>query len=339
MSKPGLRGFVCPPGTPTVGTRNEIDWCVGKVVDGVWQGCPHPCVSPPLLAKMYDLEQMNHHKGAYISASMLTGGSCPRQTWFERRHGFYEHPLKRLYSFRGTIIHALIEDGPSFLTDAGWLQEIRMSVELEYDEPMPVLDEEGNWTGAFYKRKKLKITLGGTTDAYNPPQLKLDDFKSMADSKAQRYALKGEVEDKHEIQLNIYRWLIANTRINNELRVRLATVGYDPGDQEFLPAPEHLGIQGISMMQLPYSGTTGEMKVPRAKGFGSEIKDYSIATVRTWPLDEIEGYIRPRAYQWYRWLVLGEKPPVVAKDDAWLCRGCAFNGDLCFPEEERKSAA
>jgi len=179
------------------------------------------------------------------------------------------------------------------------------------------------------------VMIGGTTDEWNPPRSMLDDFKSMADRKAERYAIKGEVEDKHEVQLNIYGWLLANTRIDDPLRERLAAVGYDPGDVEFLPQPKHLSIQGISMMHLPYAGTTGQIKIPTGKGMRSDTHDYTIKPVRTWPLAEVEAYIRPKVYQWYRWLILGEPPPVVPASEHWLCRGCAFYRDLCHPETER----
>lgn len=339
---PGLRGYVCPPGTPTAGTQNPVEWCVGRMEQGRFVGCPHPCVSAPLLAKMYDVERRNHHKGAYISASMLTGGGCARQTWYERHHDFYEHPVRRLYAFRGTIIHALIEDAPAFLADAGWLQEIRMTVALEYpDLPAARFDADGRFVGLDHDRP-LVITLGGTCDAYNPPLRKLADFKSMGDEKAERYAMRGMVEEKHEAQLNIYRWLIANTRITPELCARLRAVGYDPGDEEFLPCPDDLSIQGISMMSLVLSGSAQEMKVKRVLPNGQMITEQRLAIVepvKAWPLAETEAFVRPRALKWYRHLVLGEIPDVVPRSEQWLCRNCPFNGKPCQPEQERQRLA
>ncbi len=291
---------------------------------------------------MYEVERRNHHKGAYISASMLTGGGCARQTWYERNVEFYEQPVRRHWAFRGTIIHALIEDAPTWMQDAGWLQEIRMSVELEYpDLPAAVFDDEGRFVSLDHSRP-LVITLGGTTDAYNPPLKKLADFKSMGDDKAEKYAVRGAVEDKHEAQLNIYRWLIAKTPVTPELRERLLSVGYDPKDDAFLPCPDDLSIQGISMMSLVLSGASQEMKVKRLLPNGQFLTEQRLCViqpVRVWSLEETEAFVRPRALKWYRHLVLGEIPDVVPKSEQWLCRNCPFNGKPCQPEQERKLMA
>ena len=165
------------------------------------------------------------------------------------------------------------------------------------------------------------------------------DFKSMGDEKAERYAIRGTVEERHEEQLNIYRWLIARTRITDQLRARLASVGYDPGTQEFLPAPEDLSIQGISMMSLVCSGTTAEMKVKRALPNGQMMTEQRLIVVqpvKTWSLEETEAFVRPRALQWYRHLMLGEIPEVVPQSKQWMCSNCPFLGKPCDPVTERK---
>ena len=69
-----LAGMVCPPGAPTAGTRNAIEHCL--------RDCPHPCVMPPVMAKLWNDSTGNYHTDAYMSASMLAGENCARQTYY-----------------------------------------------------------------------------------------------------------------------------------------------------------------------------------------------------------------------------------------------------------------
>lgn len=326
-----LAGFACPPSVPTAGNRNSIEHCLGK--------CPHPCVAVPLLLAMYEAERANHHQGAYISASMLCGASCPRQTVFERRHDFYEQPTRRYWPFRGTHAHSIIERGAAKLRGYGWLQELRMEVPLVYpDEPAPLFDDQGIFTGFFDTTKPLTIQLGGTLDAANPALREIDDFKSMADVKADMFAKgsKGGTyskyhEDKHVLQLNIYRWLMAHTKIPADIKAEFKLKG------AYYPAPTRLVIQAVAMMSIPRSGGSTEVKVSKW-----EKKQVDIPEIPVLPLKDIEVIIREGALKWYRWLVLGETPPVVDKTNDWLCRSCAFNGELiagerCLPSKEREA--
>lgn len=335
-----LIGYACPPGSPSHGERHEVGFCLGQ--------CPHPCVSPPLLNAIYQAERSNHHQGAYISASMLTGGSCARQTVYERTQDFYEYPINRWWAFRGTIGHALIEGAGDSVAPYGWIQEMRMSVPLVYpDLPQPVLDESGRWTGDFLD-EPLTITLGGTTDAYNPLIGELHDFKSAADEKvvmmaqgssSDAHTFSPQVKDEWVWQTNIYRWLLAGSLIPDEIRERFALVG------EYYPAPTKLVIQTFSMMALVRTGSTVEVRVP-VKSYGKYAKKekqlYTIDEVPVLPLAEVEAYIRPRALEWYQYLILGAQPHVVALDKKWMCINCTFNGERikgerCHPAAERLS--
>jgi hypothetical protein len=74
---------------------------------------------------------------------------------------------------------------------------------------------------------------------------------------------------------------------------------------------------------------------------GREEALYEIDDVPVLPLDEIEQIVLTEALRWYHWLVLKELPPVVTKEQSWLCKSCAFNGDLikgerCHPNQERE---
>lgn len=324
-----LVGYVCPSGTPTAGARNDVKHCLGA--------CPHPCVSPPLLAAIWSAEQKNHHTGAYVSASMISGSGCKRQTFYERFTDFYESPRRRFWPFRGTLSHRIIEDAGGVVEPYGWMQELRMKVPLHFpDEPAAILDENGLFTGTFSDTNHLVIDMGGTTDAYNPFLLRLDDFKTMADAKVAGF-IKGAMggtysphfSDAWVIQLNIYRWLIAHTPITRKWKNQFKKHGLTSPTGKFFPAPEKLHIQSISMMEVPITGAT---YFPMRSGTG-----YDIDPIPVLPLDEIETIIRAGALQWYDALVLGHVPPVARKSEQWWCKNCPFNGELipgerCLPK-------
>jgi hypothetical protein len=322
-----LRGFVCPAGTPTnehqrPGQRNEAEYCLGH--------CPNPCVSPPLLAKMWSMEQSNVHQGDYLSASMLSGEGCPRQTWYERQPDteLYEVPRRRFWPTRGTVIHGLIEGVRDVVAPHGWLQELRMLVPLVYPEhPAPIFDHNGVFTGEYDTTRPLIINIRGTTDAYNPWRLWLHDFKTLADYRVEEFLEGKQAGDFHEHvknswvwQVNIYAWLIAHTVISDEWREYFRQHRLPDLPGQYFPAPNRLQMQLISMMEpvLTATGRLYQLKV------GRTLQEYHVEDVPTLPLDDVESFIRPKALQWYRWLTLGEIPPVVDKKRQWMCRNCPF---------------
>jgi hypothetical protein len=326
-----LKGFTCPPQVPTAGTRNDTTWCISK--------CPHPCAAPPLLAAILAAESTNHHKGAYISASMIAGNSCPRALVYERTYDFWELPHKRYWSFRGSHAHSMIEGAAPSVAPYGWLQELHMATQVTYNDlPAPILDADDNFTGKYDDTQPLVITVGGTCDAYNPklPDYPMWDFKSMADMKADMFirGSKGgtfspHLEDRWVWQLNIYRYLLSKTEIPKEVKKALKL------KTKYYPTPKFLGIQGISMMSIPRTGQA----YPLRTGYNTELKD--IDDIPLLEMAEVEQYIKTRALEWYRWLVLGHETPVVPADLKWMCKGCVFNGEIipgerCNPTQERK---
>jgi hypothetical protein len=324
-----LKGYVCPPGGEEPGRQNDVHYCLTQ--------CQRPCVTPPLLAAMWKSDTENYHVGDYISASMIPDQGCARQTMFERYVDFYDLPTKRYWPFRGTHAHSIVENADSVVAPYGWLQEIRMSTELVYDdEPAPVYDESGTWTGDFDSSKPLTLFLRGTCDAYNPYRRWLVDCKSMADKKVDMM-IKGSkpglwsknLQDNWIAQLNVYRFLISRTPVGPKVRRALTKHGLPKLPGKFFPAPDQLYIQGIAMMSHPVSGSTHAHKE-----YG-KTTIYDIDPVPVWSLEDTEAYIRPRALLWYRALNMKEMPPVVSKQQSWLCRNCAFYGKDCFPEQER----
>lgn len=323
-----LKGYVCPEGGEEPGRQNEVEYCLTK--------CKSPCVTPPLLAAMWKSDSENYHRGDYISASMLAGGGCMRQTVLERSEPFYDLPTKRYWPFRGTHAHRIVEEAADVLAPYGWLQEIRMSTTLDFDLPAPVFSDSGEFTGSYDENRALQVVVRGTCDAYNPLLRTLVDCKSMSDAKIE-IMLKGtspgtwsaNLQDNWIAQLNIYRWLIARTPVPDYVREEFAKHGLPELKGRTFPAPTRLFIQGIAMMSHPVSGATVAHKT---KGRGVTL--YDIDHVPVWTLSETEEYVRPLALRWYKALSLGVLPPVVPETKKWMCKNCAFFQKACNPEPE-----
>lgn len=325
-----LVGYVCPAGAEEPGRRNEVEFCLNS--------CRSPCTTPPLLAAMYKADTGNYHQGDYISASMLAGSGCARQVMYERYQDFYELPTKRYWPFRGTHAHSIVEGAADLIEQYGWLQEIRMQTSLQYPMAAPVFDETGAWTGDFDSGKDLEITVRGTCDAYNPIRRMLVDCKSMADKKVEMM-IKGStpgtwsksLQDSWIAQLNIYAYLIGRTPIPQEIKGRFAELGLPALKSRTFPRPNKLFIQGIAMMSHPVSGT----RHPHKERGSTTL--YDIDAVPVWTAKQTEDFIRPRALEWYKALVLRITPPVVSEEKSWLCKNCCFYNDICFPEKEREA--
>lgn len=320
-----LTGFVCPPGATEPGRRNPVQFCV--------QECATPCTLPPLIAAIHAAERQNYHQGAYISASMLASGGCPRQTWLERRVEFYDTIRRRFWSFRGGIVHAMVEGAPQHWFDGRWVQELSMHCMLEFPElPAPLFNDDGTFSGAYHPTEHLTLRLNGTCDAYDTPHRTLWDCKTTGDYKLDQF-IRGKdfgdgelrhIDPVHIMQMQVYAYLLARTPMPDDIA---ATLGVASGT--LFPKPEAVVIQKIGMMDIARSGFLHE-----TKKYGKSTL-HAIEHCPVYADDVIEAWIRPRALQWYRWLVLGEQPPVVTEDASWLCRSCQFYGHECVPEPDR----
>lgn len=311
-----------------MGEQHDLDYCLGS--------CAHPCAAPPLLAAIYEANQRNYHKGAYLSASMLASESCMRQTQYERMEPYYENVQRLFWPFRGTIIHGLLEQQDERIRHYGWLQELRLSTTLTFDDyAAPIFDANGDWTGDFDGEHPLVVTINGTTDLYNPWTRELADAKTMACAAAAKF-IKGDYKSSWEAQTNIYAWLTARTPLPDDHAAYCARYGLEPLPGPNYPYPETLRIQGVSMMELPQTGR--HYKPMR------DSKVHALPEIRVWEPDEVEAFVRSRALEWFKTLVLGQKAPVVDKSSAWLCKSCSFNGERipgerCFPSQERANNA
>lgn len=175
-----LTHFACPPSAPTYGEMHTPEYCITE--------CQNQCVSPFLLAALTASNRKNHHKGNYLSATALDG--CVRKLTLERTVDFADEPGKQLYSFRGTITHAVVEeaaelrlfDGKS-LADLGYLSEWRMAIGFCFKHAAFQLEadidpaDSSTWSkiqcpycvkARTPKKDRHFVVLGGTLDGLIP---------------------------------------------------------------------------------------------------------------------------------------------------------------------------
>jgi hypothetical protein len=143
-------------------------------------------------------------------------------------------------------------------------------------------------------------------------------------------------------QFNIYRLLIARTKVSDDVREKFRALGFPELKGKNYPAPTELIMQGFSMMHMVRSGSQYAWTDGWGKSRTTTV--YDIDAVPVLPLTEIEAFLRPRALECYRYLVLRLPAPVVPASKKWMCAGCAFNaervaGAPCNPTEERKQQA
>jgi hypothetical protein len=92
--------FACPSDKKKYGEIHEPEYCV--------VACDEQCYSPFLMTAIYGVNQRNHHKGRYVSATALSG--CKRRLHLERTVDYAEEYKKLYAAFRGTITHTVIEE-------------------------------------------------------------------------------------------------------------------------------------------------------------------------------------------------------------------------------------
>lgn len=125
-----LKGFVCPDiSGEEPGRKNELSYCVNK--------CKSPCTSGILLSAIVKHVNDNPHTGQRISATMLCGG-CSRKTLLERTEDYYIEPSQGLPTLRGSLLHAVIEQGKS--------KELSKNYLIEQHMELPVTTKSGSWT-------------------------------------------------------------------------------------------------------------------------------------------------------------------------------------------------
>lgn len=286
-----LEGFICPEHGEAPGRENNIKYCITE--------CPNPCTAPNVLVTMLNAERANYHQGKRISVTMLTGG-CKRRTLLERNLPYYVEPDRALPAFRGSLIHALVEEAGDMLKEFGW--QIELHLELV------VRTKSGEWI------------LTGTLDAYDSLRKTLYDLKTLQEYAVKMMVLgknKGtwseHIPDYYVKQTNIYRYMAK--------KLELFTA-------------EHLKLQILTFRQLLLTGKTH--MVGLQKGFKWSTEEYTIPPVPILDDELVKEWIESEGEEWYRILFEGAHAPVVSKDQKWLCKICPFIGTKWCPNPDKE---
>jgi len=285
-----LIGFRCPDYGESPGRANKISYCV--------KHCSMPCVAPHVLVAMLENEEKNPHKGKIISVTQLTGG-CKRKSFLERTVDYYVEPDKKLPTFRGTLVHSVVEEAKSLrLKRAKWI--------LEEHLELPVSTKSGSWT------------LSGTLDAYDPGRKTIYDIKTLQDYAVGKM-IKGEnegtwskhISDAYVKQLNLYRYMAHELKRFKVNRLRLQVIGFG-----------RLFLTGTSVKY----GTKKDLQV------------YTVPDVPILPKETVEEWIQSEGDQWYRILFEHAAAPVRDEDYKWLCKICQFYQTEYCPNPELEAA-
>ena len=354
--------WACPEGSPTYGQSFEPTYCITK--------CPHRCASPFLLAAMTFANQSNHHKGKYMSATSLSG--CTRKLQLERLVDYADFVKNAFYAYRGTVMHAVVENAADValitpegadlisLLELGYITEWHMKIGfcLEHggfavpDDADP--DNDDTWgpcptcvAKRTPKKRRKAFLLGGTMDGLEPLWHQFDpetgvlpciiwDLKTMADYAMTKF-ITGDSQNEHH----------PNVKDEHFLQLHV----YKYLGERSLP-PETLrargvkklvmvagNIQGFGMSDMPRTGGSYRYR----KSYRSEWVDYHIPSVEFKEDEWVEEYIRDNSKPRIRALIdVSERGEITepAKNSkgahSWMCTLCAFHGSAHCPDPEKE---
>ena len=287
-----LKGFVCPPiSGEEPGRKNELKYCVS--------GCKAPCTSGIVLSAIVKHTNDNPHTGQRISATMICGG-CSRKSLLERTVDYYIEPSQGLPTLRGSLLHAVIEQGKS--------KELSKNYLIEQHMELPVTTKSGSWT------------LSATIDLFDKKRKTLYDTKTLQTYSVEKL-VKGQnkgtwsdhISDQYVKQLNIYRYVGEKTKLFKAKKLRL---------------------QIIDFGRLILTGTTVGLKTQATK-WKEEL--YEVPNVPILPDSLVEEWINTQGDKWYRILFMNEPAPVYDDGYDWLCKSCQFyQGQHCVDPHREK---
>lgn len=143
------------------------------------------------------------------------------------------------------------------------------------------------------------IDLSGKIDKYIFASRTLADYKTIADAKIPRLAR--ELPPDYIMQANIYKWILEG----NGHKV------------------DRIVIHFIGWKYVYTSGQKALLDSSWSNPKWLEIPECAIYTTSM-----IEDFITHRAKD----ITRQEMPPPVKPKDRWMCTGCSFNKDVCWPD-------
>lgn len=308
-----LIGFRCPDSVPTAGRDNDPSYCINE--------CPARCLPAAILAKIWNVNQYNEHRGDMISPSVL--GKCPRSLVLERTTDYYQEPTKLYHAVRGSLIHAFLER----VKIDGTIKEQRIY--------KTVTAPSG-----------ITFVLSGKFDYVSLVERTLEDYKSTQE-KAVYFLFNEGAKTDHIWQQNIYRWLMKGGHLNS------------PDGEVINYEIDRIVLHYMTMGRIISTGSTiietyNEYSKPRKRyklqrgdfepaGFDNKGRQLwkaiiDIPDVPLYPDEEIEAYIMrygPELVEAFK------RPPSEARhildepDKAWMCDWCACR-DACMKIEADK---
>jgi hypothetical protein len=350
-----IAAFACPPGKPTFGEQHDVEHCITQ--------CQHQCYSPFLMAAIAAVNQKNHHKGRYVSATALP--SCKRRLRAERELDYAPYYEECYAAFRGTITHTVIEEAATVvlssgksLVDYGFVLEWNMKVGFCLREghggfPIPAdtdVDDLATYAQlecpvctAEGLPSDLVIILGGTLDGSQPLwhlfdaetgvlPCKLHDIKTQKEY-ALRLFVKGDpkntlhpaIKDDYVKQARVYAYLASRSTPPASLVAR--------GVKQVVMVESH--IQAFAMGEAPW---TGGGPFVWKDDYRHPFKPWPMYPIDLGTVEWVEEYIRSEAREILDTLVLRKSRGTVAKPDrsskgshSWLCDFCAFHGSEVCP--------
>lgn len=350
--------WACPEGKNTYGETHDPKYCITE--------CADKCASPFLIAALTSSVRTNHHKGKYISATGLSG--CNRKLYLERTLDYADYMKNSFYSYRGTVMHQVVEDAGNMefegipLGHLGYLTEWRMLIGFCFKhggfslEDHPTIDptDSNTWGDIVCpscRKSRIRLSdrevilLGGTLDGLEPVWSEFQDgilpcilwdLKTMQEY-AVNYFIKGDpkntyhrhVKDEHYMQAQVYKYLVERSRPPDLL--------WERGVRKLRLVESN--IQAFSMGQFPRTGSTYRWKDHYTK----PETDWEIPAVTFMTDEEIEEYIRVAARPIFESLVMGREIPPICKpnsnkatEHSWECRFCAFQNSKYCPDPAKE---
>jgi hypothetical protein len=318
-----LVNYACPPSAPTAGETHDLDFCA--------YACKAQCLPTVVLARIWELNQINPHRGDLISPTSLK--ACPRKLILTRLTDYSDTPPHLYWSTRGSLYHGFLE---SDLPDVYSECRIWKGIDLPCCDP---------------------FILSGAIDTYEVRKEKLSDIKTLAD-KGLVFLFKEGVKPEYIAQTNVYRYLMDGGHLQQGPE-------QNDRDPEIRWPVKEIQIHHLLMSEVVSSGTTFihrefAFKEPNyGKPYAMEVSrrqegktkkgcpiwelTIRIPPIPVWPTEQVEQYIvenAPALVRGFReptWMP--PAPPLTDESRAWECGFCPIKATCDRYEEQQRLAA
>lgn len=265
------------------------------------------CTPRVIIDSILEIARADYHKDDVITATSCLG--CLRETYLSRTCDYYASISQLYYSWRGTLIHNIVER-PEL---ANWVAEER------YSKTLMVGDKA--------------IEISGKIDGYDLKEQTLHDFKTIGD-KGMAFIIKSGAKEDHISQVNIYKWLCPH-KIKKLGIIYLSMMNFiQTGticevSQSFKNTPDK-SKHGFEYFIPPVKRNS--------KGWGTYRLFYNVPDVPIWSDDEVKNYLTPKAEILYNAFKDNILPPMCDEETRrWKCESYCNVKHIC-DKIEKESA-